>query len=53
MKTFVIAGQSYQAENCIDDILINPVLPEGFDNTPTDATTFPATPPSQILSGGY
>jgi hypothetical protein len=37
MKTFVIAGQSYQAENCIDDILVNPLLPENFNSTPMDA----------------
>ncbi len=34
MKTFVIAGQEYQAESCVDDILINPLLPENFDCTP-------------------
>ncbi len=27
MKTFAIANHFYSAENCIDDILVNPVLP--------------------------
>ncbi|MEI6270024.1 MAG: hypothetical protein WCP01_14190 [Methylococcaceae bacterium] len=39
MKTFVIAGHSYSAQDCIDDILINPVLPDDFDSTPIDART--------------
>jgi len=39
MKTFNIAGHDYQAENCIDSVLINPVLPDDFDSTPIDART--------------
>lgn len=34
MKTFVIAGHEYSAKNCINDILINPLLPDDFDSEP-------------------
>ncbi len=36
---FIIAGHEYSAENCIDDILVNPALPDDFDSTPMDART--------------
>lgn len=36
MKTFTINGIKYKAENCIENILINPVLPKNFDDTPND-----------------
>jgi hypothetical protein len=34
MKTFRIDDDEYQAEDCIDDIFINPVLPDNFYNQP-------------------
>ena len=39
MKTFIIAGHEYQAEQCLDDVLINPLLPDDFDSAPMDART--------------
>ncbi len=37
MKTFIIDGHEYQAENSIDNILINPSLPDDFNCTPLHA----------------
>ena len=37
MKTFIIAGHEYSAENCIDGVLIDPLLPDDFDSAPMDA----------------
>ena len=39
MKTFIRAGHEYSAENCIDGVLIDPLLPDDFDSTPMDART--------------
>ena len=37
MKTFIINGLEYQADNSIDNILINPILPDDFNITPLHA----------------
>ena len=34
MKTFTIGVHEYTAENCINDVLINPLLPDAFDTEP-------------------
>lgn len=34
MSTFEIDGQMFDAGNCIEGVLINPLLPEMFDQTP-------------------
>lgn len=34
MKTFELGGFIFTAEDCIDSILLNPLLPDSFDNTP-------------------
>lgn len=33
VSKFELDGHSFYAENCIDGILINPQLPDNFDNT--------------------
>ena len=35
-NNYKINGRQYQAKNFVDGILINPLLPEDFDNTPND-----------------
>lgn len=37
MKKFIINGKAFQAEDCVDGVLVNPKLPKHFDNTPNDA----------------
>lgn len=37
MKKFTISGKTYQAEDCVGGVLVNPKLPERFDFTPNDA----------------
>lgn len=34
LKTFKLDGFTFQAEECVDGVLINPKLPKAFDNTP-------------------
>lgn len=36
MPKFTLHGRSYNADNCVDGVLINPVLPKLFDYTPHD-----------------
>lgn len=36
MSNYEIDGYMFSAGNCIDGVLINPVLPEMFDQTPND-----------------
>ena len=37
MRTFILGSHEYSAENCIDGVLINPLLPDDFDSTPLAA----------------
>lgn len=34
---FKLDGHTFTAEQCVDGVLINPTLPDNFDNTPNDA----------------
>lgn len=36
MKNFTINNMKFKAEDCIENILINPVLPKNFDVTPNN-----------------
>ena len=44
MNTFNLDGHTFEAEQCIDGVLINPKLPKGFDDTPNEER-----PLSQII----
>lgn len=37
MPRFTLDGHTFAAENCVDGVLINPSLPEGFDHTANEA----------------
>lgn len=37
LKTFKLDGFTFQAEECVDGVLINPKLPKAFDNTPNES----------------
>lgn len=37
LKGFKIDGLTYKAENCVGGVLVNPVLPKLFDDTPNDS----------------
>lgn len=39
MKTFKIDGIYYQAQDCIDEILIKPILPDNFYTEPLEDRT--------------
>ncbi|RZF30472.1 hypothetical protein EVC45_08330 [Paraburkholderia sp. UYCP14C] len=36
MQTYKLDGHTFTAEDCIDGVLINPALPDEFDETPHD-----------------
>jgi hypothetical protein len=36
MPTFEVNGHSFTAENCVDGLLVNPILPKMFDQTPNE-----------------
>ena len=36
MQSFTVNGKKFQAENCVNGVLINPKLPKMFDNTPNE-----------------
>jgi len=36
MPTFTIDGHTFEAETCMDGVLVNPKLPKNFDSTPND-----------------
>jgi len=37
MPHFNLAGKRFTAEQCVEGVLVNPVLPPAFDQTPNDA----------------
>lgn len=37
MPRFTLAGRRFTAEQCVDGVLVNPVLPQAFDQTQNDA----------------
>lgn len=37
MQKFMLDGHAFMAENCVDGVLINPVEPKRFDDTPNES----------------